>query len=275
MKYYETRKKQDNFYLIFENYASDSHLVMGLFLGKTKAALIDSGMGMFGTELKDVVAGITDKPVINLLTHGHPDHIGGSVLFDEVYMNCRDEDQIPRLSKEKRLGDTRMFSHDNPEVQAYAEANAIDCSGFQYKNMDEGDVFDLGGLTLQILALPGHSRGSLAMYCKELNIACVGDAFSAAVPASIVKDLSEFQKMADHIRHFLEVVPEDAVLYGGHWVDPIDRNLAVDEMLAAEELAHGQTDEDEEVYLPISPVPHQKRHVHGRVGISYNPAILK
>lgn len=274
-KIYETKQVKDNFYLIFENYAPDSQLVLGLIIGQKKAALIDSGMGVFGDELRDVVRGLTDKPVVNILTHGHPDHIAGSVLFDEVYMNQRDEPHIPRITKEKRLGDTKMFSRNDPEVLAYAEAHCLDCSGFQYKNVDDGDKFDLGGVTLEIFKLPGHSLGSIAVYNRLDNYAMVGDAFSERVAASALPSLESFKDMADAIQAFMAAVPESATLYGGHWREPISWELVMDEFLCAQELAQGKVEHDEDVYLPIAPIPNQKKHVHGRVGISYNPAILK
>ena len=274
MNYYETKRIFDNFYLIFENYAEDSCLTMGLITGAEKAALIDSGMGVFGTELREVVHGLTEKPVVNILTHGHPDHIAGSVLFHEVYMNERDEPQIPRLARGRRLGDVKMFSHNDPAIMAYAEEHCLDCSGFRYKPMNAGDHFELGGVTLEILTLPGHSLGSVAVYNRAGGYALVGDAFSERVPASSLPSLDSFREMADGIQIFLKTVSEDATLYGGHGRKPVSRSLIGELLQAAREISERRVDNDEDVFLPMSPVPNQKKHSFGRVGISYNPAIL-
>ncbi len=274
IRLYETRQVSPSFYLIFENYAPGSQLTMGLVIGQEKAALIDSGMGVFGEELKEVVTQLTDRPVVNILTHGHPDHIGGSVLFDEVYMNERDESHIPRLTKEKRLQDTRMFSHGDEEVISYAKAHCLDCAGFHYRNADEGDVFDLGGVKLEIFKLPGHSLGSIAVFNRGENFAMVGDAFSERVAAAALPNLASFERMAEAIAHFLSEVPEDAALYGGHWREPVKREVVLDELACARELSQGKVDSDEEIYLPMAPIPRQRKHVYGRVEISYNPAIL-
>lgn len=274
MNYYETKQISDNFFLIYEKYAEDCLLAMGLIIGTEKAALIDSGMGVFGSELYDVVRGLTDKPVINILTHGHPDHIAGSVLFQEVYMNERDEPQIPRLARDRRLGDVKMFSHNDSAVMAYAEEHCLECSGFRYKNVDAGDRFDLGGITLEILALPGHSLGSVAIYNRADGYAMVGDAFSERVPASSLPSLDSFREMADGIQTFLDTVPDNAALYGGHGREPVSRSLIGELLQAARELAEKQVENDENVFLPMSPIPNQKKHTFGRVGITYNPAIL-
>lgn len=274
MELYSVEKKLENFYLILENYASDFCLSMGLIIGKKKAALIDSGMGMYGEELRNIVTSLTDKPVINILTHGHPDHIAGSVLFQEVFMNERDDSQIPRLKKEKRLGDTEMFSHNNDEIMRIAEERCLDCSGFRYKNTDAGDVFDLGNMELEIMALPGHSQGSIAILNKKDGYVMVGDAFSNCVPASSVTDLTQFKVMADCISLFLREAG-DLTMYGGHSREPVDKQIAADEMMAALELGEGKTIGDEDIYISISPIPNQKKHVYGCVGITYNPEIIR
>lgn len=274
MERYSTIKKSEKFYLITENYAEDSCLMISLVIGENKAALIDSGMGLFGTRIRDIVTSLTDHPVINLLTHGHPDHIGGSILFDEVYMNERDDDQIARLDPKRRLGDAAFFSHNDGEVIRQAEAEILDCSGFTYSPLHEGQIFDLGGVTLQVLTLPGHSQGSCAFWWKEENIVFSGDAFSKSVPASSMPDIEHFHEMAEQMKKFLETIDENAVIYHGHSTVPVERDLVTDEMICAKEIAEGKTEEDEEIFIPISPVPHQKKHIHGQSGISYNPAIL-
>ena len=59
-----------------------------LIVGETKAVLIDTGWG-YG-DLKSVVESITDLPITLVVSHAHPDHIGGDVQFGEAYLNERD-----------------------------------------------------------------------------------------------------------------------------------------------------------------------------------------
>ena len=273
MKNYYDIIPKDGYYLIQEKYTEDSGLTIGLVPGQEKAMLFDSGMGVFGTELREIVESLTDLPVICVASHGHPDHIGGAVLFDEVYMNSRDEDQIGRLAPEGRLRDVGMFSRNDQEVMDYAAAHVLDCSGFTYRNIESGDIMDLGGVTFEILRLKGHSKGSIAVYNGKDGYCFSGDAFAPHVPASSVRDPREFQDMADDIEVFLKTVPPEATVYCGHVLEPVKRSLIEDLKTAAAELAAGKTDEDKDIFMPMSPVKNQKEHVCGSVSITYDPLI--
>src|SRR5262249_4821832 len=67
--------------------------VVNLYLveGARRAALIDSGMG-----LGDVLAAcraLTGKPIINLSTHSHWDHVGGSYQFTERMIHAAEAER--------------------------------------------------------------------------------------------------------------------------------------------------------------------------------------
>ena len=56
---------------------------MFLIVGEEKAMLIDTGYGE--GNLREIVEGITDKPVMVVDTHGHFDHIGAVDAVCEKY----------------------------------------------------------------------------------------------------------------------------------------------------------------------------------------------
>ena len=89
MNHYSCEKITDRIYMIVARYGPHSN-VMQLLLGDTRAAIIDTGMGVTGN-VRKVAETVTDLPIDCFLTHMHPDHAGASMLFDKRYMNPADE----------------------------------------------------------------------------------------------------------------------------------------------------------------------------------------
>jgi len=58
--------------------------IVNLLIGDERAALIDTGCGI--GNLREAVGEVTDKPVIVVNTHTHPDHLGSDHQFDEIAM---------------------------------------------------------------------------------------------------------------------------------------------------------------------------------------------
>ena len=69
------KKLRDTIYLLDEGREATGYLL----IGEERACLIDTMNGY--NDLSKVVKDLTDKPVVVVNTHGHPDHIYGvSVL---------------------------------------------------------------------------------------------------------------------------------------------------------------------------------------------------
>lgn len=89
-------------------------------------------------------------PAAILLTHGHYDHTGGvkdlQARWPEVptYMNKRD-----------------VYAGDSYLQQLFPAIPDL-------KNYDEGDVISVGSLTLEVMATPGHSEGSVTLRCGDV-----------------------------------------------------------------------------------------------------------
>lgn len=81
----ETIKINENTYRI-----EDGHVRFYLFIGKEKAALIDTGM--YVPDAKAIAEEITDLPLILINTHADPDHISGNGAFDRFYMSAKEEE---------------------------------------------------------------------------------------------------------------------------------------------------------------------------------------
>lgn len=147
--------------------------LMYLVEGKKRAALIDTGVGI--GDLKKYVQNLTDKPLIVLITHGHVDHAGGTVQFDEVYMNRNDNALfVEHTALANREGYVGASNPKWAEMLTAANYQPTD-NPTRFKNLAEGMTFDLGGVHLDIYDLPGHTHGSSAILIRENRALLTGD----------------------------------------------------------------------------------------------------
>lgn len=152
------------------------HERMYLVQGQERAVLIDTGCG-FGS-LKAEVDSCNHLPLTVLLTHGHQDHAMGAVEFDNVYLNPTEKETFLRhTDRDYRLWGLKI-SRDAALVTPKDLLPPPDWEGFH--PLREGDLFDLGGTTIEALACPGHTRGHLVFLDREHRILFSGDGVSNA-----------------------------------------------------------------------------------------------
>ena len=80
----EVKEVLDNVFILKDSYQNCSNLI----IGKTKALLFDTGIGV--EDYKSTIKKLTDLPLIVINSHGHFDHIGGNTQFEQVFMNPAD-----------------------------------------------------------------------------------------------------------------------------------------------------------------------------------------
>ena len=154
----------------------NSMVYMDLMVGAHHALLFDTGYG-FGS-LRDVVRTITDKPLYVVNSHGHVDHACGNGQFGGAYIHPLDM----ALALEHNGRDMRMAELETAEVPLDFDLEAYLALGTgALKPTGEGDTFDLGGMTLQVIHLPGHTAGSIGLWCPERKLLWVGDAMNCFV----------------------------------------------------------------------------------------------
>lgn len=157
---------------------SRSGEIMYLVEGKERAVLIDTCVGIKG--LRELVEQITSKPVTVLITHGHVDHAMGAAEFDEVYMSPLDKEVFcEHRSLEGRKGYIAA-NIGGWESWMDDDSNFIPETEPDYKELKDGDVFFLGGKTIEVYSLGGHTKGTMVMLIPEERILITGDACNNA-----------------------------------------------------------------------------------------------
>ena len=146
--------------------------------GEEKAMVIDTGTGI--GDLRAVIAGITDKPLVLFVTHAHGDHIGGLGWFDEYYMNEADVGKDAMDGVDFRKHYAKMIADRSGKSYPYdmdadirpwpAGANPV------RHDLVDGQTFDLGGRVVTAMRAPGHTPGSMVLLDPTTRILFAGDA---------------------------------------------------------------------------------------------------
>ncbi|MCC8066377.1 MAG: MBL fold metallo-hydrolase [Clostridiales bacterium] len=148
--------------------------LMYLVEGEKRAALLDSGSGI--GFVKPLIDRLTDKPLDVLLTHGHVDHAMGASEFptDTVYINQEDAYIYEKHCtwEFRKSGLWMMSGGDRVTEEDFTPVVPIT----DWHDLKEGDCFDLGGISVEIYACPGHTRGSVVMLLPEERTVLLGDA---------------------------------------------------------------------------------------------------
>ena len=146
--------------------------------GKERALLIDglSGVG----SLRAFVRELTEKPVIMAVTHGHLDHIGVAFEYGEVLIHPSDISMIYGNTlggDEARFSFATSLSRLGIKLRTQVRRDdLIPTRPIKTLPLLDGDRIDLGGSVLDIVGLPGHSRGTLIFLDRADRIAYGGDA---------------------------------------------------------------------------------------------------
>lgn len=177
--YYQI-EKMDGYYRI----GSPESVFCYLIVGTEKAVLIDTGYG-FGN-LREAVRSVTENPLFVINTHGHCDHASGNGQFEEpCFMHELDMELCrEHSSREMRMESIKNAKHSqNYQTGELYNALPEDFDEEAYLSMGtgnlhavkEGDIFELGGATLEIMETPGHTKGGISIFYREKNLLFTGD----------------------------------------------------------------------------------------------------
>jgi len=171
-----------------------------------QAAVVDPAMcggeeqSRFDAYVSDNDINITQ--VIN--THLHLDHCFGMDYVKDTYGA-----PLKAHSAEAVVAALMQQQYDMFGIRRPAPKVAIDVE------LKDGDTVDIGNSRVSVLHLPGHSPGGIALYCKEENVALVGDSlFRRSIGRTDLYGSSE--RLIDSIRHKLFALPDHTLVLPGH-----------------------------------------------------------
>ncbi|MGO1184118.1 MAG: MBL fold metallo-hydrolase [Micrococcaceae bacterium] len=143
--------------------------------------------------VKDAVGDRTVEAI--LLTHGHDDHIRAVKEFRGLV------DAPVLLHAEDRMLWDSVYPDDAPDGQ-----------------IQDGDQFQVAGVTLRALHTPGHSPGSVCFYAPDLEggVVFTGDTLFQGGPGATGRSYSSFETIIESIKERLFVLPTETSVRTGH-----------------------------------------------------------
>ena len=154
-------------YVIGRPDSGDLSVIDAGLMGKGQYKI--ESMRASGIDLNDI------KRVI--MTHTHLDHIG---CLNEILQELPDAELWVHTNEAALLeeGDDRVvYGMDMFKAMCQAQYG-IQPGAFKYKvdrKLEGGDTLELGGITWEVLHVPGHSGGSIALYDREGRVLIPGD----------------------------------------------------------------------------------------------------
>ncbi|MCG6881009.1 MAG: MBL fold metallo-hydrolase [Deltaproteobacteria bacterium] len=146
-------------------------------------------------------------------THAHPDHIGCNARLAEL--------ASPTFAAHPAAA--RWIENPDTHCRERAVHNFHEMVGgaVSVKNLlQDGQILDLGDITLQIIYTPGHSKGSVSFFCLEEETLIAGDAVPQLLGIPLYVDLDQSRASLEKLLNLKGVHR----LYTSLSPDPIEGN---------------------------------------------------
>lgn len=101
-------------------------------------------------------------------SHSHEDHIAGNGFFPEARVHIHEADLVGIESLDGLMS---IYGMVDPEAERKFRRTVVDVFNFtprpDAQGFSDGDVFDLGGVQVEAVHLPGHTRGHSGFRISE------------------------------------------------------------------------------------------------------------
>ncbi|NNE94482.1 MAG: MBL fold metallo-hydrolase [Acidimicrobiales bacterium] len=164
--------------------------------GDGESALIDPSITV-------VERGGANRRIDAVLTsHSHEDHMAGNGLFSDARVHVHIDD-LPGVRSLEGLNGVYGL---NPDIWAEFEPTVLEQFSYEPRpdaiGFSDGHVFDLGGVTVEAVHLPGHTRGHSGFrisggvfFCSDIDLTGFGPYYGDAW-----SDLDQFEASLAKIR---------------------------------------------------------------------------
>lgn len=141
-----------------------------------------------------------------LLTHGHPDH-----MFSAKFVQQKYGVKI-YMSPDDKVDEILEISRDISKITGIAEADF----DFETEDISDGEILDICGFKLEVIATPGHTPGSVCYLDRENRLLYTGDTLMAGTIGRTDLKGGDYDKEIVSIMEKLMFLDGDIRVLPGH-----------------------------------------------------------
>ncbi len=198
--------------------------------GTERTLVFDTGIGAF--KLRPLVEQLSNKPIMVVNSHSHPDHTGANYEFNEVYISEKDSETLVNnlamaAPSELILYLSRMvYGPETPE-EDYVKGLA-DKKERQKRppvhTLKDGDMIELGSRNLMVYDVPGHTPGSIFLLEEGRKRIYTGDSCCSTYGVLLhFPGACPVEEYYDALAKIWEERNKFEELYPGHHQFPLDK----------------------------------------------------
>jgi glyoxylase-like metal-dependent hydrolase (beta-lactamase superfamily II) len=147
-----------------------------------------------GSDAPAILAAVGERDILAVIcTHGHAAHVGAAITV-------ANHDEAPvALHPLDRIAWREVHPDDAAEIE-----------------MAEGGIFEVADVQLEVIHTPGHSPGSVSLYCEDLGVVFCGDTLTSDGPVPHDDDYPDFSGQLTAIGEQLLTLPPATRVLPGH-----------------------------------------------------------
>ena len=146
-----------------------------------------------GGDPAGVLGVVGDREVLAVIcTHGHADHVAAAMEVAE-----RDEAPVALHPNDRALW-REAHPGEEPDIE-----------------MEDGGIFEVADNSLEVIYAPGHTDGSVCLYCEDLGVVFTGHALTDNGPVPHDGEFPDFAGQLTAIGEHLLTLPSDTRVLPG------------------------------------------------------------
>lgn len=147
-----------------------------------------------GEDSAGVLDAVGDREILAVIcTHGHATHTAAA-----IEVAGRDEAPVA-LHRADKLPWRAVHPKDDPDIE-----------------MEDAGAFEVADVRLEVIHTPGHTAGSVSLYCSDLDVVFTGDTLLASGPAPHDGIFPDFPRQLTAIGEKLLALPPETRVLPGH-----------------------------------------------------------